>query len=143
MHTHTHTHTHTHKCMHLMHTCHIHLPPPPPPPTPPPTQSPHYKQTRHKQPAPPPPPHTHTQCTHATHTYAHSCMDATIASKPVFARFQSVVLTSGVSASSCLLGKQSTNFAGFAHNQHTFNFQLVTFLVTNYGLDVCGPEPLA
>ena len=51
-------------------------------------------------------------------------MDATIASKPVFARFQSVVLTSGVSTctSSCLLGKQTTNFAGIAHNQHTLNF---------------------
>lgn len=30
-------------------------------------------------------------------SHLHSCMDATIASKPVFSRFQSVVLTSGVS----------------------------------------------
>ena len=32
-----------------------------------------------------------------SYAYSHSCMDATIASKPVFSRFQSVVLTSGVS----------------------------------------------
>ena len=34
---------------------------------------------------------------HIPYTHLHSCMDATIASKPVFSRFQSVVLTSGVS----------------------------------------------
>ena len=31
-----------------------------------------------------------------------SCMDATIASKPVFDRFQSVVLTSGVRERQCI-----------------------------------------